>query len=62
MTNNNDIMDYVSELGKVHQTVEEIWYDDAPDDVEEAIMDALDALDKVKNLLQDYADKQELGE
>ena len=62
MENEHDIMAYLSDLGKAQQTVEEIWHWGAPEDVESAIMDALGALDHVRETLKGYLEKQEKGE
>ena len=52
----SEIAAYVDDVKKVSQTVEEVWPDDAPEDVEEAIMDALEALDRLQQVMEGYLD------
>lgn len=54
MVDHHDIGAWVDDLDKVHQTVEEIWQDKCPDDVDKAVMDALEALETLKLKLCEY--------
>lgn len=49
-----DIEAYIHDLRKVKQTVEEIWPESAPDDVEKSIMDVLENLDNLTLKLEEY--------
>lgn len=50
----HDIAAYVQDVRKVRQTVEEVWPEKAPEDVEKSIMDTLENLDNLILKLEGY--------
>jgi len=48
----HDIAAWAEDVRKMSQTVEEIWQEDCPEFMEKAIVDAIEALDKLKLKLQ----------
>ena len=54
MVDQHDIEVWADDVKKAHKTVEEIWQDKCPDDVDKAVMDALEALETLKLKLCEY--------
>ena len=54
MVDQHDIEVWADDVKKSHKTVEEIWQDKCPDDVDKAVMDALEALETLKLKLWEY--------
>jgi hypothetical protein len=50
----HDVAAYIDDVRKVKQTVEEVWPEEAPEDVEKSIMDTLESLDSLILKLEEY--------
>jgi len=49
----NDVLAWIEDVRKYSKSVEDIW-PDAPEEVEDIIVDAINALDMLKLKLQEY--------
>ena len=49
----HDVLAWIEDVRKYSKDIEDVW-PDAPDEVEDIIVDAVDALDTLKLKLQEY--------
>lgn len=52
----HDVLAWIDDVRDYSKSVEMIWPEDAPLDVEQAIMDAIEALDNLTLKMQKYVD------
>lgn len=52
----HDVLAWIDDVRDYSKSIEMIWPEDAPLDVEQAIMDAIEALDNLTLKMQKYVD------